>query len=142
MKKIIFISVCTLIASNAFSIQNSGATHKKSSSATLSDEKVKMLCKGNWKLDSVEEFGVTHIAKAKQKTDNVTFSTDGTFSITMEGIFAKGSWKYVGNDYISATASNPSYTKKYKLLGLMDGKFVMEYQTPDLIRIHYIYSVK
>jgi hypothetical protein len=143
MKKVVVLSFSLLfalpiIAQNA---QGSKAVHKTSTGATVSPEKSKMLCKA-WKLDSVEEFGVVHAANAKQKADGVTYMADGTFFITMDGEAATGKWTGNGNPYVYASTGTPEVKKMYKIISLSDNKFVMEYQTEDLIRIHYIYSPK
>lgn len=142
MKKVLVLTVAGLLSAPLFA-QNGTAkvTPHKTQSAGLSAEKSKMLCKA-WVLDSVEQFGVGHPANAKEKTDGVTFTADGNYFVTSEGVAATGTWKANGSAYIYTTSGTPENKMMYKMLSLADNRLVLEYQTPDLIRIKYTYSPK
>ncbi|HXB11605.1 MAG TPA: hypothetical protein VNZ45_06445 [Bacteroidia bacterium] len=136
-----------LLAAGCFLVVESNAqqttktTPHKTQTASLSPEKSKMLCKA-WKLDSVEQFGVQHPANAKEKGDGITFVVDGSFFVTSEGVAATGTWKCNGSVYIYTSSGTPENKMMYKIMGLADNRLALEYQTPDLIRIHYVYSPK
>lgn len=146
MKKIPLLIAALLFAGTAFS-QNAQAgktiQHKAAAPAgpTVSADKAKMLCKA-WVLDSVEQFGVSHPANAKEKTDGITFTADGTFFLTDEGTASTGTWKGNAAPYINTSFGTPEVKKMYKLISLSDSRLQLEYQTPDLIRITYTYSPK
>lgn len=144
MKKTLILAPCLLFVAPVFSQSKAHHTtaHKTyHQSATISPEKSKMLCKP-WVLDSVEQFGVAQKASPKEKSDAVTFVADGTFFITSEGVASTGKWTGTANPYIYTTTGTPEEKKMYKLISLSNNKLVLEYQTPDLIRIHYTYSPK
>jgi len=142
MKTMLLIAAGCLLASYSEAQQTGKtATHKTQSASTLSPEKSKMLCKA-WKLDSVEQFGVAHPVTAKQKGDAITFVADGSYSVTSEGVAATGTWKCNGSAYIYTSSGTPENKMMYKIMSLADNRMVLEYQTPDLIRIHYTYTPK
>lgn len=144
MKKTLALVPCLLFVVPVFSQSKTHHTtaHKSyHQSASISAEKSKMLCKA-WVLDSVEQFGVVQKASAKEKSDAVTFMSDGTFFITSEGVATTGKWTGNATPYVNTVTGTPEDKKMYKLITLSDDKLVLEYQTPDLIRIHYTYSPK
>jgi hypothetical protein len=148
MKTTLTLAACLLITVSAFSqASKSGAkaTPKKATSqgggATISPEKSAMLCKA-WKLDSVSQFGVTQAASPKEKGDVVTINNDGNYSMIMEGVASMGTWKGNAAPYIYTSAGTPEIKKMYKVLALTNNRLVLEYQTEDLIRVDYTYSLK
>jgi len=144
MKKIMLFAGM-LLALQAFSQTGQGSAkitpHKTIAANTMPADKSKMLCKA-WVLDSVEQFGVAHTPNAKEKNDGVTFMADGTFFTTSEGVAGTGTWKGNGNPYINTSVGTPEVKKMFKIMVLSDSKLVLEYQTEDLIRIHYTYIPK
>jgi hypothetical protein len=147
MKTILVFSVaCSISALQIFAQQPAKLVHKTAQTATLSPEKSKMLCIA-WKLDSVEMFGVVHPPNSKEKSDAITFISDGTYFITSEGISASGTWLCNGSAYINtvskqATAGAAETKMMYKIISLSANKFVFDYQTPDLITVRYTYIPK
>lgn len=142
MKIILVFATGLLMAAPSFAQKTQGkaAPHKAAATPGLSPEKSKMLCKA-WKLDSTEQFGVGHKPNAKEANDGVTFMADGTYFITSEGTAANGTWKSNGT-YIYTSTGTPETKMMYKLMSLSDDKLEIEYQTPDLIRVHYFYVPK
>ena len=142
MKTLLLLAAgCFLFAQSNAQQTTGKTTPHKTQAATLSPEKSKMLCKA-WRLDSVEQFGVLHAANAKEKGDAITFVADGSYFITSEGVAATGTWKCNGSAYIYTSSGTPENKMMYKIMGLADNRLALEYQTPDLIRIHYIYKPK
>ncbi len=141
MKTILLLAAGCLLAAHSEAQTGKPTTAHKSQVATLSPDKSKMLCKA-WKLDSVEQFGVQHPANAKEKSDGITFVADGSFFVTSEGVAATGTWKCNGSAYIYTSSGTPENKMMYKIMGLADNRLALEYQTPDLIRIHYVYTPK
>ena len=114
---------------------------------SLATDKQKMLIKA-WVIDTVGNFGVFSVASAKEKNDGITFIADGSLFLTQEGAAITGTWKYAGGR-IMVDTKNPDDAKGYygnkinfKMLSLADSRLVLEFQTPDLIRIQYIYKPK
>jgi hypothetical protein len=141
MKTMLIIVAACLFAAHSEAQQTGKTAAHKTQTASLSPEKSKMLCKA-WRLDSVEQFGVTHAANAKEKADAITFVADGSYFITSEGVAATGTWKCNGSAYIYTSSGTPENKMMYKIMGLADDRLALEYQTPDLIRIHYVYKPK
>src|ERR1035441_8172807 len=126
---LITVPVFSQTKSKAKKVSSSGGT-------TLSDEKSKMLCKA-WKVDTISEFGVDSRPNSKQAADGITFVADGSLFITMEGVASTGKWTYSGGR-INTVTTSPDNKMSLKIISLADGRMVLEYQTPDLIRIQYI----
>lgn len=133
--------ICCFIAAPAYSQNN---TVRKSVPPTggtsFSADQQKMLCQ-TWKLDSVSEFGVENKARGKEANDEITFVADGSLSFTQEGVAATGTWSYSGGR-INTVTKNPDNKISFKIISLTDKRMVLEYQTPDLIRVTYAYSPK
>ncbi len=125
-----------------FSQKKATTTKKAPSSggASLSDEKSKMLCKA-WKVDTISEFGVDSRPTSKQAADGITFVADGSLFMTMEGVASTGKWTY-GGARINTVTTSPDAKMSFKIISLADNRMVLEYQTPDLIRIQYVYKPK
>jgi hypothetical protein len=142
MKKTVILSICLLFTMGAFAQQKTAPkpVHK---GVAMSPEKLKMLCKP-WKLDTIENFGVAKPASAAQQNDGVTFMADSTLFLTMDGQVNTGKWMTGWSAKIinTVTGSNSDIKKMFTLMKLSDDYMELEYQTPDLIRIHYFYSAK
>ncbi len=141
MKKLMLIAAICILAAMPSAAQPSW---RVSHGINLTPEKTKIICK-SWKLDSTEMFDVPHASNGKESGDGVTFNTDGSFSITKEGVAANGTWKAAGV-YInttSKTAGAASDTKMmFKAISIAADKLVLDYQTPDLITVRYTYLPK
>jgi hypothetical protein len=122
--------------------QNTTHTKKASAGSSLSPEKSQMLCKA-WKLDSISEYGVDNKASGKQANDGVTFVTDGSFFLTLDGVASTGTWTYAGGR-INTVTKNPDNTYSFKLTGLSDNCLILDFQypAPDLSRAKFTYSPK
>ncbi|MGP8216546.1 MAG: hypothetical protein ACLQQ4_13340 [Bacteroidia bacterium] len=142
MKKTLVLSICLIFVAGGFAQQKKTTKpvyHQPKPS--LSPEALKMLCKP-WKLDTVENFGVAKPANAKEQNDGVTFMADSTLFLTMEGVPATGKW-WVGwsPKYINTSTGTGKEDKKmFQIMKLSDNWLELEYQTPELVRIHYYYS--
>lgn len=112
----------------------------KSTGSSLSADKSKMLCKA-WKLDSLSEYGVTNAAKGKNANDCITFGSNGSFSITLDGTAYTGTWTYSGGR-ISAVAVSDKDKFSFGIVTLTDNYLVLDYQYPDLTRAQFVYSPK
>lgn len=99
-----------------------------------------MLCKA-WVIDTISEFGVDSKPTAKQAGDGITLVADGSLFITMEGVASTGKWTYAGGR-INTVTTSPDNKRSLKIISLADNRMVLEYQTPDLIRIQYVYKPK
>ena len=140
-KAAIFLISCSLTLS---SFSQKSATKKtptaQPAGVSLSDEKIKMMTKA-WVLDTVEQFGVASKPDAKEKNDLITFMADGTLFFTQEGVASTGTWKSVGGR-LNIETKSPDNKISFKIISLADTRLVLEYQTPDLIRIKYTYKPK
>jgi hypothetical protein len=145
MKKLIqysaILGICCLVATPGFS-QQKPAAKKTLPANTMSADQNKMLCKA-WKLDTVSVYGVDKKANAKEANDGITLMADGTLFLTREGEAGTGTWTYSAG-HINAVIKDPAKTYSFKIIGLADGRMVLEYQVPapDLSRIKYVYSPK
>ena len=141
MKTTLFLVSCLLFAPQAFSQSHARKKVYRHQSSDPSAETGKMLCKA-WVLDSVEQFSVTQKASPKEINDELTLMADGTFFITSEGVASTGKWTGNAHPFIYAATGTPAVKKMYKIISLSDNRLVLEYQSPDLVRTHYIYSPK
>lgn len=141
-KQILVILIACFFAMPLFA-QNSTHPKKATHSGTpLSADQSKILCKA-WKLDSISEFGVDNKASGKEANDGITFGSDGSFFITLDGVASTGTWTYASG-HISAVAKNPDNTFSFKLVTLADDRLALDYQypAPDLTRASFSYSPK
>jgi hypothetical protein len=133
-----------LLGTAILSFSQTNSTKKapaaQSAGASLSDDKLKMLTKA-WAIDTVEQFGVAAKANAKEKNDLITLLADGTLFFTQEGTAATGTWKYAGGR-LNIETKSPDNKISFKMISLADTRLVLEYQTPDLIKIKYTYKPK
>jgi hypothetical protein len=143
LKKAALLGFCCLVTIPAFSQNTAKVATKKvppSGGTSLSADQSKMLCKA-WKLDTLSQFGVEKKASAKEANDGITFVADGNLFFTQEGAAATGTWSYAGGR-INTVTKNPDNKISFKIISLADNRVVLEYQTPDLVRIRYTYSPK
>lgn len=140
MKKTLVLSICIALSVGAFAQQKKTYTH--TAKPSMSADKLKMLCKP-WKLDTVENFGVYAPATAKQQNDGITLMMDSTLFLTMDGAVKTGKWMVGWSPKIINTVTGDAKDKMmFTIMKLSDNYMELEYQTPDLIRIHYFYSKK
>ena len=141
IKHLALIAACSMFAIPVFA-QNTPHAKKTSSSsgAALSPERSKMLCKP-WQLDTISEFGVDNKVNGKEAHDGVTFTTDGNFFITQEGVASTGTWTYSAGR-INTVTTNPDNKMSLRIISIADNRLVLEYQDPDLNRTQYTYSPK
>lgn len=142
IKRVAFISICFFIVSPAFAQSITTKKAPAAKSAGLSPEKSQMLCKA-WKLDSISEYGVDNKASGKQVNDGVTFTADGNFFITLDGVASSGTWTYSGGR-INTVTKSPDNTYSFKILGLSGTCLILDFQypAPDLSRAKFTYSPK
>jgi hypothetical protein len=145
MKKTLVLSVCLFFIVGAFAQQKkpAGTAVHHQAKPTLSPEKMAQLCQA-WKLDTVENFGVAKPATAAEQNDIVTFMKDSTLFLTIEGKATTGKWMMGWSSKIinTVTGDAPGTKMMFTIMKLSDNYLELEYQTPDLIRTHYFYSVK
>ena len=146
MKKTLVLSVCLFFIAGAFAQQKKPAgtaAHHQAAKPTLSPEKMAQLCQP-WKLDTVENFGVAKPATPAEQNDIVTFMRDSTLFLTMEGKASTGKWMMGWSPKIinTVTGDAPGTKMMFTIMKLSDNYLELEYQTKDLIRTHYFYSVK
>jgi hypothetical protein len=147
MKKTSVLSICLLFTVGAIAQQKAATTnkpvHHSAAKPSFSPEKLKMLCKP-WKLDTIENFGVAKPATAAQQNDGITLLADSTLFLTMDGQANTGKWMRGWSDKVinTVTGTNSDIKKMFTIMKLSNDYLELEYQTPDLIRIHYFYSAK
>lgn len=139
MKKFLVFTVCALFAIGAVA-QKKTIHHAARTKPAFSAEKLKMLCKP-WKLDTIEKFGVASPVTAKEQHDGITFMADSTLFLIQEGATKTGKWMMGWSPkYINTVTDNGQTKMTFQVMKLSDNFMELEYQTPDLIRIHYYYS--
>ena len=96
---------------------------------------------GKWMYKGIEEFGVLTPPDSTQKNDYVEITADGNYKMMMSGAEESGGYKLVDaykQLYITNTTSKK--TKMFTIKSSLNGKLVLDYQTPELIHHKYTYE--
>ena len=96
---------------------------------------------GKWMYKGIEEFGVLTPADSTQKNDYVEITADGNYKMMMSGAEESGGYKLVDaykQLYFTNTANKK--TKMFTIKSSLNGKLVLDYQTPELIHHKYTYE--
>lgn len=129
---LIFLSVI-FISVNAFAQTE---TPTQSTTPPLKDRIV-----GKWMYKGTEEFAVLTPADSTQKNDYLEITADGNYKMMTNGNEETGTYKLV-TDYKQIYFSNAENkkTKMFTIKSSLNGKLVLDFQTPDLIHTKYQYE--
>lgn len=98
------------------------------------------LC-NQWKLVSIEEFGVANSPNEGQKNDAITFTADGSVFLMREGKAQTGTWTLdKARTNIILIFEQPKEQLRFKLMKVDEKQLRYEYQNPDLIRTIFTYE--
>lgn len=95
-----------------------------------------------WVFVGVEEFGVVRPPDSTAKNDFIEIKTDGTFDMEKAEKKANGNWTF--NEKTGVLSLFDLKTKKtinYTIKSMNEKEMVIEYQSPDLVRTRYHYSL-
>lgn len=95
-----------------------------------------------WVFVGVEEFGVVRPPDSTAKNDFMEIKTDGTFFMAKAEKKASGNWTF--NEKTGVLSLYDLKTKKtinYTIKSMNEKEMVIEYQSPDLVRTRYHYSL-
>lgn len=132
MKQLVFFLAIFFISANAIAQTESTQTP----APPLKDRIV-----GKWIYKGTEEFAVLTPADSTQKNDYVEITADGNYMMVTNGKEETGAYKLVA-DYkqIYFTSNSTKKTKMYTVKSSLNGKLVLDFQTPDLIHTKYQYE--
>lgn len=132
MKQLVFFLAIFFISSNAIA-----QTETTQTSTTPLKERIV----GKWMYKGTEEFAVLTPADSTQKNDYVEITADGNYMMVVNGKEETGAYKLVA-DYkqIYFTSNSTKKTKMYTIKSSLNGKLVLDFQTPDLIHTKYQYE--
>ena len=132
MKQLVFFLAIFFISANAIAQTETTQTP----APPLKDRIV-----GKWIYKGTEEFAVLTPADSTQKNDYVEITADGNYMMVANGKEETGAYKLVA-DYkqIYFTSNSTKKTKMYTIKSSLNGKLVLDFQTPDLIHTKYQYE--
>lgn len=132
MKQLVFFLAIFFISANAIAQTETTQTP----APPLKDRIV-----GKWIYKGTEEFAVLTPADSTQKNDYVEITADGNYMMVTNGKEETGAYKLVA-DYkqIYFTSNSTKKTKMYTVKSSLNGKLVLDFQTPDLIHTKYQYE--
>lgn len=132
MKQLVFFLAIFFISDNAIAQTETTQTP----APPLKDRIV-----GKWIYKGTEEFAVLTQADSTQKNDYVEITADGNYMMVTNGKEETGAYKLVA-DYkqIYFTSNSTKKTKMYTVKSSLNGKLVLDFQTPDLIHTKYQYE--
>jgi len=132
MKQLVFFLAIFFISANAIAQTETSQTP----APPLKDRIV-----GKWIYKGTEEFAVLTPADSTQKNDYVEITADGNYMMVTNGKEETGAYKLVA-DYkqIYFTSNSTKKTKMYTIKSSLNGKLVLDFQTPDLIHTKYQYE--
>jgi hypothetical protein len=95
-----------------------------------------------WTYAGIEEFGVVKKPDSTMQGDWLQLNDDGSFSGVNKGKKWSGTWT-INEAGAILTFTDASSKKKltYNLKKVDDQELVIEYQTPDLVRTRYHYTI-
>ncbi len=128
------VLVVTLSSSKCFA--QTETTTTQTTTPPLKDRIV-----GKWMYNGIEEFGVLTPPDSTQKNDFVEIGADGNFKMMWGGKEEAGAYKLVidyKQIYMSDVATKK--TKMFTIKSSLNGKLVLDYQTPELIHHKYQYE--
>lgn len=96
-----------------------------------------------WSYAGYEEFGVVRPPAGNTTGDYLNLDNDGSYRMIQEGKESSGSWVLNEKSGI-ITLTNAQSKKKitYTIKKTDDNLLIVEYQSPDLVRTKYHYTVK
>ena len=132
MKQLVFFLAIFFISANAIAQTETTQTP----APPLKDRIV-----GKWIYKGTEEFAVLTPADSTKKNDYVEITADGNYMMVANGKEETGAYKLVA-DYkqIYFTSNSTKKTKMYTVKSSLNGKLVLDFQTPDLIHTKYQYE--
>ncbi len=96
---------------------------------------------GKWMYKGTEEFAVLTPADSTQKNDYVEITADGNYIMMVNGKEETGAYKLVeAYKQIYFSANTTKKTKMFTIKSSLNGKLVLDFQTPDLIHTKYQYE--
>lgn len=96
---------------------------------------------GKWLYKGTEEFGVVTPPDSTQKSDFIEITADGNYSLKSNGKEEAGAYKLAETyKQIYCTNSTSKKTKMFTIKSSLNGKLVLDYQTPDLVHTKYQYE--
>jgi hypothetical protein len=97
----------------------------------------KIICK-NWKVKSYESFGVERDPDSLQIINGkLVFGADSSVKITNIEKTINGKWFSDSKNTFLTMVYDTKEKKVFKIISYSDTLFVIQYQTPDLIRTNY-----
>ena len=96
---------------------------------------------GKWIYKGTEEFAVLTPADSTQKNDYVEITVDVNYKMVVNGKEETGAYKLVEvYKQIYFSANETKKTKMFTIKSSLNGKLVLDFQTPDLIHTKYQYE--
>ncbi len=133
MKKIIFF-LSFLVAVSAANAQTAA---KQPAKAKLS-AKDSLMCGKQWKVVTIEEWGVVNKPNEKTQNDMLLMNLDGTYNLILFGNKKAGTWSKTGQ-YVYFTDSATNEKFNYKIISVEKTKLKFDYRDPD--ETHSIYEM-
>jgi hypothetical protein len=133
MKKIIFF-LSLLVAVSTTNAQ----TAAKQPAKPKFTSKDSLMCGKQWKVVTIEEWGVVNKPNEKTQNDMLLMNLDGTYNLILFGNKKAGTWSKAGQ-YIYFTDSATNEKFNYKIISVEKTKLKFDYRDPD--ETHSIYEM-
>ncbi|MBN8696921.1 MAG: hypothetical protein J0L87_10335 [Bacteroidetes bacterium] len=138
MKKVLFI--CSMaIFSLAMNAQTASKPAAKAAPKVKLTSKDSLMCGKQWKVVTIEEWGVVNKPNEKTQNDMLSLNLDGTYNLILFGNKKSGTWTKTGQ-YIYFTDEASKEKFNYKVISVEKNKLKFDYRDPD--ETHSIYEME
>ncbi|HAP00495.1 MAG TPA: hypothetical protein DCQ93_01095 [Bacteroidetes bacterium] len=136
MRKKFFGLILFTLHFSLFSFSQTTTTTPQTTNPPLNERII-----GKWLFKGIDEFGVLAAPDSTQRNDYVEINADNTYKMMANGKEESGTYKLV-IDYkqLYFTGSTSRKTKMFTIKSSLNGKLVLDFQTPDLIHHKYTYE--
>ncbi|MBL7889556.1 MAG: hypothetical protein JNL24_08390 [Bacteroidia bacterium] len=138
MKKVLFICSMAIftLAMNAQTASKPAAKPAPKAKLTSKDS---LMCGKQWKVVTIEEWGVVNKPNEKTQNDMLSLNLDGTYNLILFGNKKSGTWTKTGQ-YIYFTDEASKEKFNYKVISVEKNKLKFDYRDPD--ETHSIYEME